>query len=91
MTLPSDSVGIGVCVNESAAKFQVLMSLLDDDALPEQVNAFIQLEPEVAMNVAAKLMSAATEAGQLQAGIDASDRPEAEMTEWITRFKAGLN
>jgi hypothetical protein len=91
VTLPSDSVGIGVCVNERESRFQVLMSLLDDEALPDQINAFIQLDPETAMNIAAKLMSAATEAGQMQAGIEASDDPEREMAEWITRFKAGLN
>ena len=89
--MPSDSVGIGVCVNEAENRFQVLLSLLDDTGNPDQVNAYIQLEPELAMNIAAKLMSAATESGQMQITIDESADPAAEMAEWITRFKAGLN
>lgn len=91
VTLPSDSVGIGVCVNERESRFQVLMSLLEDDSIPEQVNAFIQLEPATAMDIAAKLISAATEAGQMQGAIEASDDPEEALADWIRHFKAGLN
>ncbi len=84
-------MGIGVCVNEVESKFQVLMSLLEDEGLPEQVNAFIQLDPATAMDVAAKLISAATEAGQMQTALECSPDPIEAMAEWIRHFKAGMN
>lgn len=91
MSQACSAAGVGICVNEDQGTFQVLLSLFQEDAPPEECDAFMQLDPQTAMNIAAKLISAATEAGTLQQSVNDSPDPDQAMSEWITRFKAGLN